>query len=233
MTTSEPKPVAAEIGRALRLVEFNLHVARFAHASWYADELRTQMLAAGMLDSQGRIQQRVEAQISSWLLHELGLRDEMDWQMSEPQKKLWLLDGPSLQRLAHELALAMHRDWLAQTIDAASVRALQAKVDRQALRFVVEEVPDGAFHYQSAAVDFQADSASDLSLKLTALGARTLLALLQPAWHAVRVRAQLYFDRSAGLGEVPAFESAHCDRALELICGWLIPRRFPEWAWCF
>jgi hypothetical protein len=228
-----PKPVCAEFARALRLVDFNLHVARFAHSSWYADGPRAQMMAAGIFDSLGRIHERAESQVSSWLLLELGLQAEMDWEMSEPQKKVWLLDAPSLERLALELALAMHRDWLVQTIDAASVRALQVKLDGPALRFVVEEVPERSFHYRSPGVNFLVDSAAVLALKLKALGARTLMGVLQPAWRAVRARAQLHFDRCMGLGEVASFEPAHCDRALELICEWLVPRRFPEWAWCF
>jgi hypothetical protein len=219
--------------RALRLVEFNVHVARFAHRSWCADGLSGQPLSQVIFDARGRVAARPEPQVSRWLLEELGLQAQMDWEMEEPQKRLWLLDGTSLARLARELALAMHRDWLVQVIDAARVRALQAIVGGPALRFVVEEVPGGSFHYQTATVSFEADSHRDLGTELEDHGARTLLALLPPAWRAVRGRAQLYFDRSKDLGSAPPLEPAHCERALELICDWLIPRRFPEWAWCF
>jgi hypothetical protein len=98
---------------------------------------------------------------------------------------------------------------------------------------VIEEVPKGQFHYGSPAVSFEIDSSAVLGTKLKEAGARTLMALLQPAWRAVRGRAQLYFDRSQKLNDVTPFEAAHRDQALELICGWLLPRRFPEWGWCF
>jgi hypothetical protein len=203
---------------ALRLSAFNLHVARFAHPSWYAEELR------------GHLSARSEPQVSRWLLQELGLQDEMDWEMQEPQKRVWLLDAPSLKRLARELALAMHRDWLVRVIDGTRLRALQAEVGEQALRFVVEEVPENSFHYQSPMVSLEAHSPGEVGANLTEQGMRTLLALLQPAWRAVRGRAQLYFERATELGDVPPLEPVHRQRALELICRRLIPRRFPEWA---
>jgi hypothetical protein len=227
-------PVSAKSRRALRLVEFNLHPARFAHRSWYGDRSGWQGLSEAIFDAGGHVDDRAEPLVSNWLLHEHGLQDAMDWEMDEPQKRLWLLDGASLERLALELALAMHREWLVRVIEGARLRALGAKVGGQALRFVVEEVPEGAFHYQSPVVSFDLDpQQGELGEELKEQGVRTLLALLDPTWRAVRGRAQLYFDRARELGEPPPLESEHCRRALELICGRLIPRRFPEWAWCF
>jgi len=205
---------------AVRLMEFNVHVARFAHSSW-------------LPDPSGRVDPRAEPRMSEWLLHELDLDRAMDWEMSEPQKRLWLLDGPSLRRLAQELALAMHREWLLQVIDGARLRALKTSVDERAMRFVIEDVPAGQCHHRSPTVNLETDSSADLGRKLEASGARTLMALLQPDWRAVRARAQLHFDRSQNLSDVTPLEGAHCDQALELIGTWLVPRRFPEWVWCF
>jgi hypothetical protein len=230
---SAPAPGYAKGQLALRLVEFNVHVARFAHRSWFGEDPNAQALIGALCDASGRLDARAEPQVSDWLVHELGLQGDMDWEMNEPQKRLWLLDGPSLQRLALELALAMHREWLVQVIDAAQLRVLRSKVGEPALRFAIEEVPPGSFRYHSATVSFEADACAELVSRLKEAGARSLVALLRPAWRAVRCRALLFFDRSKRLDEVPPFEVAHCDQALELICGRLIPRRFPEWAWCF
>jgi hypothetical protein len=190
-------------------------------------------IGARIFDARGHIAVRCERHVSGWLLRELGLQAQMDWEMAEPQKRLWLLDGPSLERLALELALAMHREWLVRVIDATRWRALQAKVGADALRFVVKEVPVGCFHYQSPLVSFGTDAVGDIGTELKEHGVRSLIALLQPTWLAVRGRAQLYFDRAQQLGDVAPFEPTHSQRALELICGRLIPRRFPQWAWCF
>jgi hypothetical protein len=217
----------------LRVLEFNLHVARYAHRSWYGNGGLGEAVSRALFDSHGRFSDLEEPYVSRWLLHELGLWDETDWDMDEPQKRIWLLDGPSLARLARELALAMHREWLVQVIDSVGLRALQGKVGAQSLHFVVTEVPEGAFHYQLPTLSFDADSSIDVSSKLTEHGVRTLMALLHPAWRAVRGRAPLYFERAWALEAVPAFEPAQVQRALELICGHLIPQRFPEWAWCF
>jgi len=218
--------------RALRLVEFNLHVARFAHRSWFGDGVREQGWSAAMTHARAGLRDRGESQVSLWLLREVGLEGAMDWDLHEPQKRLWLLDGATLQRLALELALAMHRQWLLQVIDGTRLRALADAVGEPALRFVVGELPQDSFHYQSPQVRLFGATTGELRLGLLEQGARTLIALLQPAWREVRVRAQLHFDRSQDLAAVPPFEPQHCKRALELICGWLIPRRFPEWAWC-
>jgi hypothetical protein len=228
LTEETAMPVSIESKRALRLVEFNLHPARFAHRSWYGETAGSVLFDAG-----GRVEQRSEPLVSDWLLHEIGLHDQMDWQMEEPQKRLWLLDGASLGRLALELALAMHREWLVRIIDGARLRALGARLGGQALRFVVEEVPEGAFHYQEPLVSFELTAEDELGVELVEQGGRTLLALLDPAWRAVRGRAQLHFARNRELAEPPPLEPGHSRRALELICGRLIPRRFPEWAWCF
>jgi hypothetical protein len=219
--------------RALRLVEFNLHVARFAHRSWLGALSSEPTLSEVIFEAGGRPAVRSEPALSCWLLEELGLKGEMDWEMSELPKRIWLLDGPALERLALEFALCMHREWLVRVIDARHLRALYEKVDREAVRFVIQEVPEGAFHYQSAVVSFERDAPIDVAAELKDHGARTLLALLQPAWRAVRARAGLYFDRAKALGDAPSLEPAHSRRALELICERLIPRRFPQWAWCF
>jgi len=219
--------------RALRVVELNLHPARYAHRSWYHDALRDPKLAPVMLDELGGVPARLEPYVSRWLLEELGLSSELDWDMQEPQKRVWLLDRPSLERLALELALAMHREWLVQIIESARLRVLAASVGAEALRFVIEEIPTGCFHYQAPLVSFETNPPRDVGAELREQGARTLMALLEPAWLAVRGRAQLFFDRARGLGEVPVLEPALGRRALDLICHRLIPRRFPEWAWCF
>jgi hypothetical protein len=218
--------------RALRLVEFNLHVARFAHPSWYARSVPGSLRSAAKSDARGGLHDRVESQVSVWLLREVGLDAAMDWDLLEPQKRLWLLDASALQRLAMELALAMHRRWLLQVIGGARLRTVAKAVGEPALRFVVSELPEDSFHYQAPEVRLDADATGELRSELLEQGARTLIALLQPAWRAVRGRALLHFDRGQNLAAVPPFGPQHCTRALELICGWLIPRRFPEWAWC-
>jgi len=219
--------------RAVRLVEFNLHPARFAHRSWFGSQPVEPTVNGALWEAGGRAARRCEPGLSCWLLEELGLQGEMDWEMSELPKRIWLLEGPALERLALEVALCMHREWLVRIIDARHLRALNEKVDREAVRFAIQEVPEGAFHYKSALVSFERDAPLDLAAELKDHGARTLLALLLPAWRAVRARAELYFDRTKALGEVPPLEPAQSRRALELICDRLIPRRFPQWAWCF
>ena len=218
--------------RALRLVEFNLHVARFAHRSWFG-ALLDEPTVSDAVFAGGGAAARSEPALSRWLLQELGVQGEMDWDMDELPKRIWLLDGAALERLALEFALCMHREWLVRVIDARHLRVLYEKVGRDAVRFVIQDVPEGAFHYQSPVVSFGPDAQVDVAAMLKDHGARALLALLQPAWRAVRVRAALHFDRAKEFGDAPSLEPAQSRRALELLCERLIPRRFPQWAWCF
>jgi hypothetical protein len=218
--------------RALRLVEFNLHLARYAHRSWYENALADPKFAFWLGEESGHRAEELEPQVSQWLLHELGLQSQMDWNLDRPQKRVWLLDRQALEQLALELALAMHREWLVKIIDSNRVRALSAKVGAGLVRFVVEDLPEGCLHYQSLAVNLDGDLAR-LDEELKEQGIRTLVALLEPGWHAVRARASLFFDRALGLDSVPPLQPPLVRRALDLICGHLLPRRFPEWAWCF
>jgi hypothetical protein len=218
---------------AVRLVEFNLHPARYVHRSWYQDLLDDREPISAVFDADGRVLARAEPQVSAWLLREAGLSEDADWEMREPQKRVWLLDSRGLARLMLELALAMHREWLVQIIDSARLRVLSEVVGAEAIRFVVEEVPAGAFHYQAPQVDFDGDLLSGLGTQLRIQGARTLFALLEPAWSAVRGRAQFFLERTLALEETLQLDPVLRQRALKLILERLIPRRFPEWAWCF
>ncbi|MGH8237878.1 MAG: SctK family type III secretion system sorting platform protein [Steroidobacteraceae bacterium] len=220
--------VPAQTQWAPRLAEFNLHVARYAHRSWYPNAL-----SEAVFDEHGCIAPRVEPQLSDWLLRELGLRRDMDWRMHEPHKRLWLLDRSSIQQLAYEVAVAMHRDWLALVIDGARLRALKQKLDRQLWRLMLENVPQGLCQHRSPVVDFETSTQLEIEQALLADGAATLLALLQPAWRAVRGRAQLHFDGALARGRIAPCGAARCDELLELICAHVIPKRLPQWAWLF
>jgi hypothetical protein len=142
---------------ALRLTEFNLHCARYAHESWYSASLKPALLSCA---------ERSEPSLSRWLLSEAGGQEEMDWEMDELPKRLWLLDAASLRRGARDLALAMHRDWLVQCIDGERVRALQTKVSKEALRFVIQDVPSHSLHFNTPQVSFETDSTIEVQAKL-------------------------------------------------------------------
>ena len=210
-----------------RLAEFNLRVARHAHAMWFPQPLRSIVDAADAAANA-----RIEPQASAWLLQLMGLERSTDWQMHEPFKRLFLLDRSSLLKLTRELSVAMHRDWLARVIDGARLRSLQARVEPSAWRFAVEDVPGGLFRHRSPTVDFDTGATEALTAMLERDGARILLALVPAGCRAVQRRARLRFDPATAIGVEP-FAAERRDKALELICKHLIPRRLPQWAWLF
>jgi YOP proteins translocation protein K (YscK) len=173
----------------MQLVEFNLHVARIAHPSWLPPGLRRVVY-----NGQGVLKPEAERSLSDWLLDEHDLRRHMDWQMHEPEKRLWLLDGASLSRLAVELSVLLHREWLVRVIDGAYLRKLSAQVDPALLRSLADSVPRDAPCHSVPQVSFTAAAADDVGAKLHADGMRVLLSLLNPFWRAVCGRARLRLD---------------------------------------
>jgi hypothetical protein len=174
---------------ATRLVEFNVHVARTAHPSWIPRNVRP-----FVFDVSGAVRPRAERALSEWLREAHGLENKVDWQMEEPEKRIWLLDPPSLTRLTRELSIVMHRDWLVCEIDGARLREVRGRIDPVLWRLMVEEMPVNAAHHESARVSFLNREPRELESDLLADGARTLIGLLAPEWEAVRGRAKLRFD---------------------------------------
>jgi hypothetical protein len=228
VNTACATPAQRAYRHAMRLVEFNLHVARYAHRSWYP-----QGIGMPLVDERGRPEPRAELQLSDWLLRESSLHRDMDWRMEEPAKRLWLLDGPALERLLLEAAVALHRESLMRVIDGERVRTLERWLDASLWRFVMEELPPGLSNDHPPAVDFERGEPESLEESLRADGARTLLSLLRSEWRAVRGRAQMRFDIGLARERSPAVPAAQAKRVLELIVTQLIPGRFAEWAWLF
>lgn len=218
--------------RALRIVEFNLHIARLTHRGWFEQLLQRKGLEDALMDQEGRISARAEPKVSQWLLRQFGLQETFDWDMSEPLKRLWLLDTAALERLCQLLSLAMHRQWLLQIIDGSRLRVLRDVAGPESFRYISDELPSQSFHHEAptVALDLEPNALSNCLLND---GARTLLHLLDTSWHAVRERAALRFKPGTMHGEVPPLAAGRRDAALELLCGCLIPRRFREWAWLF
>jgi hypothetical protein len=211
-----------------RLEEFNVHVARIAHRSWIPEAVQ-----AIVFDAQGALHARAEKWISEWLLETHGLQCETDWQMCEPEKRIWLLDSPSLARLTRELSIVMHREALLQTIDGARLREIRGRIDPVLWRLMLEELPSAAPVHSQPQVSFLNRAPQDLDADLLADGARLLKSLLRPHWRAVCGRATLRFPASYARIHGNEGGSSTDDPILTFVCGWLVPRRLPQWAWLF
>lgn len=230
---------------SIRLMEINLHVARTAHRSWIPADARE-----ALFDAQGALHPRAERSVSQWLLDTHGLQRQMDWEMHESEKRIWLLDAPSLTRLTRELSIVMQRNFLLREIDGSRLREIRARVDPVLWRLMSEEMPIDAAHHAEARVTFLNRMPWDLESDLVYDGARLLWSLLAPEWLALRGRARLRFDAAFTLNEQPSLANAvaitECGglthalgepaagaAIIDLIQGWLIPRRLPQWAWLF
>ena len=212
----------------MHLVDFNLHPARSAHRSWLPG-----VLSSVAFDARGRLDARVDTPVSQWLLGEADASDGMDWQMEQPEKRIWLLDPPSLEKLAFELAAVAHRDSIARIIDRERVQVVQRALGSSLWSFVLEDVPERLRGFASRGVDFDRAPAATLETALRAEGVRSLFGLLAPEWRAVRARATLRFEASLTRDVPPLLDGVRRDSLVKLIRDHLIARRLPQWAWLF
>lgn len=208
------------------LVQFNLHPVKSAHRSWFPSAL-----SQVVFDADGRLGDRVGMPVSQWLLGEADAAGSSDWQMEEPEKRIWMLDPPSLEQLAFDLAAVAHRDSIAQMIDRERVQVVQRALGSALWSFVLEDVPERLRLFTSRSVDFDRATPAVLKTSLRAEGVRWLFGLLAPEWRAVRARATLRFEASLTRDVPPLLDVVRRNRLVDLIRDPLIARRLPQWAW--
>jgi hypothetical protein len=215
----QKKALFAKYAAAL-LADFNLRPVNYAHPSWLQDGI-------SQFTSDETHQQRTA---SDWLLKQNGLDQEFDWSMSEPQKRLFLLDSKSLEELAKYISLLMHSRWLKLVVGRAAVQSLEERLGAENVEFAMENTPHSQVEHSLPQADF-ADP--NLTQAMTQDGARTLFMLLEPTWRAVRGRASFKFDKSWEIIKVTSAETVKTKALLALVCQHIIPKRLPQWAWLF
>lgn len=156
-----------------------------------------------------------------------------DVEFATPRKRLALLDGPALRRLAWYCGAALHKETLSE-------RALRREMRRQSRRFgggaeayVDQRLPAlSALHADSEPLRARPPAAGRI---VWTRGLRVLLSLLTQdrgdASTLARVRLKLP-RRLAGL-RLPPLQARQRRQLEEIVTLSIVPERLPQWDWLF
>lgn len=206
---------------------FRLMPSSYCHESWLP-----RGLSDALLPSRARHEGMCHRYLSPWMMDHFKLGCPEGIVFDDPLRRLALLDGETLQRMAPVVGLAASRDALRRTLDGAALVRLRAATGLDELGFI-RASSDGLFPAGMGLppADLAGQDAGD---RLAARGRVLLLALAGIDQLAVIRRLRLKFPRAAGLKAAPCKPLVH-DRAA--LSSWLstqlIPRIAPPWAWLF
>lgn len=219
----DPSPLARTpqaLLLAQRLVALNLHPEADLHPSWLPADWPARHRRFGPA---GRA-------VLGEVLRRQGAPAPV-WDFDEPARRLALLDGPGLRRLAVYCGFAVHRAAFRQ-------RGLSRALERQARRYDTDAVPfivDRLPHLDQFAMNLR-----DLEMRpsgaghvVVERGHRLLLATVAAtddvvAGHVRRKLPKRFADRP-----LPPLRAAQRAQLLEVMLLCIVPERLPQWDWLF
>jgi len=206
--------------------QFNLLPSLYCHDSW---------LPAGLPDTVRATRHDPGAlchrQLSPWLLARCHVAERFEFGFDDAARRLALLDGAALSRLAPALGLLVRREALRRTVHGPALAGIRQACGLESLGFVVMSAGRFSLHGPSGGA-LDPDGLAALPL----LGRQLLTELASHGQWAVAGRLRLKFGRGtspraprpAGWiadGDAPALMSWVADQ--------LIPKVVPQWAWLF
>jgi len=206
---------------AMRL---NLHPQQDVHSSWWPSDWPAAHRRAGALGPQA------QALLAQWL-HRRFAAAPNDYRFDTPLRRLALLDGPSLRRLAAYVGLAVHRPVFLQRGVGRRLLRHARRLDTDADGFILERVPAlPALGMNHAPLLTRPAGAGRIIFDR---GHRLLAALLQEIDEPLRAAAQRKLPRRAAALATPSLASPQRQQLEELTFMCLIPERLGSWDWLF
>jgi len=208
------------------VARFNLRPAQYADASWLPD----------WVAAPDALPERLERELSAWLLAEHGLDGNNAWALGSEAARLFMLDAPARLMLAQALGVARHRSALRQVV-------LQPQVE--ALRLALGDTLDALWSPLAEAVEasphrfvlpWSAFDGRVLREQLQLDGLRVLLSLFDPADASHRgaaQRAAFCLPRRLVGTAWPSLSAARARPLLQTIVTHAIPAWAPAWTWLF
>lgn len=117
------------------IFEFNLAPSAWVHESWIPVPLKPPRFEKLKRSAGAR------RRLSRLILREHGLEGDFCFDFREERKRLALLDGVTLERLALFTGIALNAHRIAKTIDRASVLQLKKSIGDDGYRFALKKVP--------------------------------------------------------------------------------------------
>lgn len=165
--------------------------------------------------------------LATWLR---GSLPALDYGFDSPRKRLLLMDGRSLRRLAIYCGLALHARWLAER-DAlgAQLRRQARRIDGDAVDFVRHRLPQpSAFRIDRAPLQERPTRAGRVVVDR---GYRLLQAAMATEGAAVLAHLQRKLPRRAAALRPLSLQPHQLAQLDELMLMCIVPERLPQWDW--
>lgn len=209
-----------------QVLAFNLHPERTLHPSWLPAEwpARHRRLAGHGPGAQAVLSDCLQR----WDGH-AALAQEFEF--DTPLRRLALLDGAALRRLAAYCGFATHRAAFNLRGVGAVLRYQARRYDDDAAQFVQRRLPPlSRFAMNTAALEARPAGAGHV---VVGRGYRLLLALLAAQGAPVLERVRRKLPRHASRLAPPTLRADQHEQLAELTLLCLVPERLPQWDWLF
>ena len=228
--TAVAAPHADEPLALMRLVlRFNLHPQASLHPSWLPPDWPAPTRAR-----LARLAPEAQAVLRDVLLR-LGVLPAAapDYAFDAPVKRLLLLDGPALRRVAFYASLCVHAPLMRPRRNAlaAAMRRQARRLDADAVDFVLERAPQASELQMSAHA--LKDHPDGCGRVVADRGYRLLAALVADEGEGAAARLARMLPRRAAALPVPALAPRQKLQLRELVLACIIPERLPRWDWLF
>jgi type III secretion protein K len=154
----------------------------------------------------------------------------LDGRLDSPRKRLLLMDGLSLRRLAFYCGLALHAPLMSdRNMLGRQLRRQARRIDGDAVGFVLDRMPrPSAFRVDAAPLH---ERPSRSGRAIVDRGYRLLLAALASDGDAVLARLQRKLPRRAASLRALGLQPRQQAQIDELILLCIVPERLPQWDW--
>jgi type III secretion protein K len=224
--TSSPLTVPPHALRLLRqMADFNLHPERGLHPSWLPPDWPVRHRVPGRWGPGG------QAVLSDLLRLRDGDALAPEYDFDAPLRRLALIDGAGLRRLAAYCGFAVHRPAFKLRGVGAALRRQAERYDADAFRFVLERMPRlDQFAMNLGPLEARPRSAGRV---IVDRGHRLLLATLGSEGEALLRRVRRKLPRRVSQGTSLELHPAQREQLSEVILLCIVPERLPQWDWLF
>lgn len=211
-----------------RVMQHNLHPEADLHPSWLPPNWPAHRRAAGRLGEGGRAV--LAAQLRARMPH--AAPSEGDYRFESRRKRLVLLDGAALRRMAAYLGLGVHLPLVRARGGAGpALRRHASHYDADAVDFLLGRLPEA----DALRMDLEGLRRRPSTAARTVLdrGYRLLCAAVAHEGDAVLQRLHHKLPRRIALLPLPALAPVQLRQVDELMLSCIVPERLARWDWLF
>lgn len=207
------------------VVQQHLHPERDLHASWLpadwpARYRRVSLLGPGGQAAVAELLRRTDPSTAAW-----------DFNVDARVRRLALLDGASLRRLAAYCGFAAHKPLLRMRGIGSQLKRQARRYDSDGARFIEDRLPAlTALRMNPQRLQQRPIATGRIVVER---GYRLLFAALAGEDSALVQRVQRKLPRRVATLPVPALEPQQVRQLHELMLLAIVPERLPQWDWLF